>query len=245
MAKRIFGLKKNVIKEDDLSYIQKIASDFDVEVFEPNLIERLSDGGMRSVNRFLINDDMIFFYPPNDGMPTCPFEFYKNGSRVLTNQSAFEEIANLDDIILSMVRIFDKALDDNIVFAPYSFLLKLDGVDDNEKLTGRLFIAEDTVWNNKLNSSNFETAKSHFINKFLDRFIGWNFGVSINRNDDLKEELEALNNKVIDMGIREYAGSGYEVFGSADEVYKGVQHYYLPIYKVKVKEKAKTGTVQV
>ena len=35
-------------------------------------------------------------------------------------------------------------------------------------------------------------ATKYFINHFLDHFIGWNFGLSVNRNEDLKRELEEL-----------------------------------------------------
>ena len=39
------------------------------------------------------------------------------------------------------------------------------------------------------------------------------------------------------MGIREYAGSGLEVYGYAYEAYNGLQHYNLPTKKVDPKKK--------
>ena len=39
------------------------------------------------------------------------------------------------------------------------------------------------------------------------------------------------------MGIREWAGSGFEVYGVEDEVYDGLQHYKLPTKKANVKKK--------
>ncbi len=33
------------------------------------------------------------------------------------------------------------------------------------------------------------------------------------------------------MGIREYAGTGFQVYGTEDEVTNGLQHYILPIEK--------------
>ena len=74
-------------------------------------------------------------------------------------------------------------------------------------------------------------ATKYFINHFLDHFIGWNFGVSVNRNEKLRNELESLNEKVIDKGIRKYAGAGFEVYGVDSEAYNGLQHYSLPIEK--------------
>lgn len=226
--------------------LRDVANLLGVQIYDESNFERLSDGGLNASNRFLVRDDAIFFYPPNDGMSTCPFEFYKNGERIITNQRAFEEISNLDYVILEMVRVFDKALDNGIVLDPYAFILRLDNTSDNNKFTAKaLSITESTVWNHKLTSENFDIAASHFINKFLDHFIGWNFGVSVNRNDELMDELGKLNEKVIDMGMREFAGRGCEVFGSDDEVYQGVQHYSLPIYKVKVKTRVRPDNDKV
>ena len=39
------------------------------------------------------------------------------------------------------------------------------------------------------------------------------------------------------MGIREYAGSGFKVYGVEDEEVNGLQHYNLPIEKSKVKKR--------
>ena len=39
------------------------------------------------------------------------------------------------------------------------------------------------------------------------------------------------------MGIREWAGSGFDVYGGGDEAYDVLQHYKLPTKKGKVKEK--------
>ena len=71
--------------------------------------------------------------------------------------------------------------------------------------------------------------QKYFINHFLDHFIGRNFGLSVHRKEKLKKELEELNEKVISMGIREYAGSKLEVSGNEDRAVDGLQHYKLPI----------------
>ena len=41
------------------------------------------------------------------------------------------------------------------------------------------------------------------------------------------------------MGIREWAGPGFEVYGVEDEVHDGLQRYKLPTEKEKVKKKFK------
>ena len=137
-----------------------------------------------------------------------------------------------------MVRIFNQSLDNRIVLDPYYFMLELtDEPCKDYKGNVSLVITEKAIRNQKLNDQNFDEATKYFINHFLDHFIGWNFGLSVNRNETLKRELEELNEKVIDMGIREWAGSGFEVYGVEDEVHNGLQHYTLPTEKVNVKKK--------
>lgn len=220
-------IQKNEKREDDNKIIFEIANTLGLEFAMHNLRQLPTEGG---VNRYSMDDNnMVYLYPVNDGLPTCPFEFYKGSKLVMNNQKVYSEITNLDEIILQMVRIFDKALDEGIVLDPYYFMLRLDDeVQINYKGNATLIITEKAIRNQKLNKQNFDEAKKYFINKFLDRFIGWNFGVSINRNKILKSELIKLNIKVVDMGIREYAGTGFEVYGTESEAYNGLQHYYLP-----------------
>lgn len=195
----------------------------------------------KSGNSYIIDDNnMIFLYPVNDARPTCPFAFYKQGKLIIHNQNVYSEITNLDEIILELVRIFNKSLDEGIVIDPYYFLLRLDDeIKENYKGKATLIITEKAIRNQKLNKENFEEANQYFINRFLDHFIGWNFGVSVNRNETLRNELELLNQKVIEKGIRKYAGPGFEVHGTDKESYHGLQHYYLPHNKQNVKSKIK------
>lgn len=222
--------------EDEIQLIIDIANKLNLEFSMHSLKKKLSYS-----NGFIIDsDNMIFLYPPNDGMPTCSFEFFKDGKLIINNQQAYLEIINLDEILLQMVRIFTKSLDDGIVLDPYYFMLKLDGeIKENYKGNASLVITEKAIRNQKLNKQNFDDATKYFINHFLDHFIGWNFGVSVNKNETLRNELESLNEKVIDKGIREFSGTGYEVYGDDSEAYNGLQHYYLPVEKSPVKKKSK------
>lgn len=183
-------------------------------------------------NAYEISNNLIFLYPLNDGMPTCGFEFYKDGERVISNDREYSEIFNLDDIILQIVRVFNQSLDNKIVIDPYYFMLELtDKVCKDYHGNASLVITEKAIRNQKLDENNFDEANKYFINHFLDHFIGWNFGLSVNRNSELKKELEELNEKVINMGIREYAGPGFEVYGTEEEQ-DGLQHYELPTEKM-------------
>lgn len=249
MKNYLLLLKQAIIKQKSVyapkteqEQIKDIADALELEFSLHSLKKLPSQGGRGGINRYNIDDNnLVFFYPVNDGMPTCPFEFYKDGKKVLHNQHEYSEITNLDEIILQLVRMFDKSLDEGIVLDPYYFMLKLeDEVKPNYKGKASLVVTEKAIRNQKLNENNFEEATAYFINHFLDHFIGWNFGVSVNRDETLRNELEALNEKVIRKGIREYAGSGFEVYGVDDKAYNGLQHYYLPTKK-DVLEKKKTN----
>ena len=220
---------------NNIDFYRHIARELDLPYHNHNL-EKNPDIYKNSFN--MDEDNMIYFYPLNDGMPTCNFYFYKNGKLVFGNYGEYSNITNLDDILLQMVRIYDKALDYDIVLNPYYFMLKLtDDIHSNYRGEAKLFITDKVVMNPTLNDNNKDEANRYFVNKFLDHFMGWNFGVSINRNELLKEELEKLNNKVINMGLREYAGTGLDVIGCEDIVVDGLQHYSLKTEKEITKNK--------
>ena len=222
------------IQQQKLDQVKKIADYLNLK-FAFHDLKKINK---EHVNAFEISNNLVYFYPLNDGMPTCGFEFYKNGELVIDNDKEYSQISNLDEILLQMVRIFNQSLDNRIVLDPYYFMLELtDEICENYHGNVNLVITEKAIRNQKLNEENFDEATKYFINHFLDHFIGWNFGLSVNRNEDLKRELEELNEKVIDMGIREWAGPGFEVYGVEDEVYDGLQHYKLPTEKEKVKKK--------
>lgn len=215
---------------DKLKTVKKIAESLNLKLRRHYLKKIESD----HFNSFEISDNLIYLYPLNDGFPTCGFEFYKDGRLVISNNEEYSQISNLDDILLQMVRAYDQSLDNKIVLDPYYFMLELtDEVCGNYHGSANLVITEKAIRNQVLNERNFDEANKCFINHFLDHFMGWNFGLSINRNETLKKELEQLNQKVIDMGIREYAGTGFEVYGGEDEVHDGLQHYSLPTEKQK------------
>lgn len=219
---------KNMFKHNEVKQINDISEYLNLKL-NCNKLKKIKK---KYVNAFEINDDLIYFYPINDGKATCPFEFYKDGKLIIGNNHEFSEISNLDDILLEMVRVFSKAIDYNIVLNPYSFMLEL--TDDNRK--AKLVITEETIKNPKLSMDKLEEACKYYINIFLDHFIGWNFGLSVNRSEELRSELEELNEKVIDMGIREDAGPGLDVYGVVEKEINGLQHYRLPTSKEKIKK---------
>ena len=228
------NILKAIFNQSELEQVKSIADSLNLK-FNLHDLKRLNK---KHVNAFEISNNLVYFYPLNDGMPTCGFEFYKNGELVIDNDKEYSQISNLDEILLQMVRTFNQSLDNRIVLDPYYFMLELtDEPCKDYKGNVSLVITEKAIRNQKLNDKSFDEATKYFTNHFLDHFIGWNFGLSVNRNENLKRELEELNEKVIDMGIREWAGPGFEVYGTDDEVCDGLQHYKLPTEKVNVNKK--------
>ena len=227
---------KRRITQNELNQVKSIANILNLEL---NLY-KLKKIKKEYTNAYEISENnLIYFYPLNDGRSTFAFEFYKDGQLIIDNDREYSQISNLDDIILQMVRIYNKSLDYGIILDPYYFMLKLtDEPCANYHGNGSLVITEESIKNYILTEEEFNKAKKYYINHFLDHFIGWNFGVSVNRNEVLKKELEELNNKVIDNGIREYAGAGYEVYGNKSEAINGLQHFILPTNKPCVRKKA-------
>lgn len=225
---------KTIFNRNELKQVKSIADSLNLK-FNLHNLKKLKK---EHVNAFDISNNLVYFYPLNDGMTTCGCEFYKNGELVIDNDKEYSQISNLDEILLQMVRIFNQSLDNRIVLDPYYFMLELTN-EPCKDYQGNvsLVITEKAIRNQKLNDQNFDEATKYFINLFLDHFIGWNFGLSVNRNEDLKRELEELNEKVIDMGIREWAGSGLEVQGVEDKVCNGLQHYKLPTQKANAMKK--------
>lgn len=225
---------KTIFNLNEIKKVKEIADLLNLKFSFHNLKVTKKD----KTNAYEISNDLIYFYPLNDGLPVCEFEFYKDGELVIGNDKEYSQISNLDDILLQMVRIYDKALDNGIILDPYYFMLELtDEVCKDYHRGASLVITEKAIRNQVINKNNFDEANKYFINHFLDHFIGWNFGLSVNRNETLRNELEKLNEKVINMGIREWAGPGHEVYGTESVEHNGLQHYKLPTEKVNNKQK--------
>ena len=182
-------------------------------------------------NVYKISNNLIYFYPFNDGFATCPFKFYKDDMLVIDNYGEFKQISNLDDILLQMVRLFDFALDHSIILDPFGFMLELtDEICEGYQGRARLVVTNAAIRNHELLSTEFYSVRNLLINRFLDRFIRWNFGKSVNRCEDLKRELLDLNEKVIDMGIREDDSKGIEIScGGFDD--DAIEYFILPVIK--------------
>ena len=180
-----------------------------------------------------IKNNLIPFYPPNEVVATEPMFFCKDGNNVLNNDSAFRNITNLDEILLKMISIYDKSLDTGDIIDPYCFMLELkDKIKSDYIGRADLVITDKTIVDDVEDK---DSARKYYINKFLDHFMGFNFGVIINNNSEVRDALHKLNDRVIDSNMREYAGKGVGVLGTDKFSVNGVLHYYLPVEKNKHK----------
>lgn len=189
---------------------------------------KIYNSGKLYVNQLYAEDGCyILFRPANDGKPTCPFEWYGEfdgeTKMIMDNQSSFKNITNLSEILLQMVRLYAKYIDENMFIGSFAFAIKLiEKVRPAYVGRAALVMTDFSILNSRLKPDQVVDSKKYFINEFLDHFIGWNFGVAVKSNPQLEKELLELNSLVISKGLRKDAGPGFEVWYSDD-----VQHYKL------------------
>ena len=172
--------------------------------------------------RLLAEDRYIMLHPPNDGMPTCPIEFYKRTKdggyvKVIDNQHAFKEITNISEILLQIATLYEQCIDEPIFLGSMAFMVMLTGnIDENYHGEGKLAITDETLCNSKVKPEDQIRAKKFFYNEFLDHFIGWNFGKAVNENSQLKNTLQRIIKRLKKASLRKNAGPGFDVWGSKD-----------------------------
>ncbi len=185
---------KDIAKENGIEYVEKVTE---------NYYETDNYGKKRY---YIKNRRYILLYPINSAY-ICKMEWYgvfgNNTKKILDNLHAFNCITNLDEILMQIVMLFDKYLDDDIVLSTEGFGLRLENkVEPNYSGRAKLILTEEAVLNSEISLVKFYAGKKYFINEFLDHFLGWNFGVAINNNPELKELILNYNKKVIKKGLR-------------------------------------------
>ena len=96
-----------------------------------SVTEKKYNSGEQYANQFYAeNGCYILLHPANDGMPTCPFEWYGEfdgePKMLMDNQSSFKNITNLSEILLQMVRLYAKYIDEDVFIGSFGFAIKLD-----------------------------------------------------------------------------------------------------------------------
>lgn len=206
---------KDIATENGIDYI-------------PSVTEKKYNSGEQTANQFYAeNGCYILLHPANDGMPTCPFEWYGEfdgeTKMLMDNQSSFKNISNLSEILLQMVRLYAKYIDEDVFIGSFGFAIKLDQeVKPDYVGKATLVMTDSAIQNKRVKPKQVVDAKEYCINEFLDHFIGWNFGVAVKSNPQLEKELLEFNSLVISKGLRKDAGPGFEVWCSDD-----VEHYDL------------------
>jgi hypothetical protein len=207
----------------------RLEAEFGIE-FANNKLKKVNDMG----NNFYVGKKgEINFVPINTGEPVMPFAFFnKKKQLVIGNQTNFQQITNLDEILLQMTNAYKLAFQKGYIFNPYEFLLKLnkDEAEHGDQYyngKAQLAFSNQVPQNHVLKPEAIEKMKSYSINDFLDHFIGWNFGVSAHRSPELKSALTSLNTEIFESGKRIYAGTGLNVVGTY-QAHNGLQHYKFP-----------------
>jgi len=148
-------------------------------------------------NVFLLHEDpLLLFYPHNDGMPTCPFVWARNKGSIVNpelypimdNQKDFTQISNLSDILQKTTTVMQESYEKKIpvVYEEYFGLRLTDQVKPH--YTGKAQL----VWfvgDHLKKGASFKDATNYFCNRYLDVFIGWNFGDVVKANSELEKQL--------------------------------------------------------
>ena len=229
--RNLLKIKKNVNSNIDNVTVEEVNDDntnFYASLLGKKIIKSdLVEKHIGASNVFDITSNKIYFYPPNDGMPTFPYEFYFDNRLVIDNENAFRQITNLDEILIEMTRLMNLGLEKHIILSPYNFMLELeDEIKPNYVGRAKLLLSDKTIINDTISIEKEDAARIYFINRFLDHFMGRNFGLSITKNKELKNALDELNEKLINKKLRVYAGNGYDVFGRDDVEINGILHYH-------------------
>ncbi len=201
----IYGIQKKATKEYQKLNPKEFAEQNNMEymmVVSGNRIENDED-----IERIVAKDNKyIKFYPYNDGYTYSPKKewfgkFEKDGevyyAKIMDGKTAFSGITNLKEILLQMTQLYWDSIEKDLFMDPYEFALMLED-EPTEGYTGRakLVITADTIKNRKIEVDEKEKARRYYVNRFLDCFIGWNFGAIVNDDLELRVRLKQLNELV-------------------------------------------------
>lgn len=192
-------------------------------IIEKNDVERI----------VAMENKYIEFYPFNDGSKYSHKKewfgrFERNGevyyAKIMDTKKAFNSITNLKEILMQMIQLYFDNMAKDIFMDPYKFALMLED-EPKEGYCGRakLIITANTLTNRAIEVDEKENAKKYFLNRFLDCFLGWNFGKIINDDVELQVRIKQLNDYAILKGMR----SSFQKYGTNLEFNEDIQQYKL------------------
>lgn len=206
------SVERSKIEHKFLISSKEIATKNGIGYVESVTDNKIDDNSV--INKFYIKDGKyIMFYPFNDGVHTCPIQWYGNFNNhikiVIDNLSSFKSITNLNEILIHLIELYNKSIDEDFIISFDGLALELtDKIVPKYQGRGKLVFTEWAIVNNKVKYNMFQMAKRYCINDFLDHFISWNFGVVIKNNPELEKAIIKFNKRVIDEKLRKYAGEG-------------------------------------
>ncbi len=157
-------------------------------------------------------------HPANNGMPSCPFVYY-NESKIFDNQKNFFEISNMNLFIEKTLELFEYCIENGHYIDPFCLFAKLD-MSELEKgrlsldLENVLTVSDVSICDNNIKEENKEDAMMYFINIYLDKFIGWNFGKYILNDPSLSQKFNHFCDYVISKKLRRFDGCGFDVYST-------------------------------
>lgn len=190
------------VKDKD-SYLSdfKILDFLEVEKVDKDFkLERIKEG----TNNFILNKDKyVYFRPPisERGIITHTYSIDtgKGYEQVLNNKLAFNDISNIDDVLIRMTKIMSCSVDSPKLISPqFGFLLKLTDEATKDYSGEAKLVAIDnfTPEYTLKDLAKLKEVKIFNENYFLDRFIGLNYGINVKRNRELRTELFKYLNKL-------------------------------------------------
>lgn len=227
MKENLLNLKEKLLevknKFQNKITAEQLAKDNDMEYIENPIEEQIMANKIFENSYIAKDNEYILMHLINDGISSCRDIWYTDKKEVImSNENAFDNITNLSDLIISIINLYEKYIDSDIVINSSSFAIKLSNeFKVNYVGPASLVLTKDTLLDCKIKKEYLNYQKKIVINKFLDSFIGWNFGKIILENKELEERLINFNNKVIEKGLRDYGGLGYNLsFTDTVQYYK-------------------------
>ena len=150
---------------------KKVATENGIEYISKATGKKLHSNEKYANQVYAVKGKFILLHPANDGMPTCPIEWYGKfdgkAKMIMDNQSSFKGITNLSDIILQMVRLYAKYIDDDMFIASAGFAIRLDDeVCPNYTGKASFVLTDDAIRNNKVKPDQVIEAKKYFFFNF-------------------------------------------------------------------------------
>ena len=201
-----YCLKENRQQKSELS--KAFATQNGLEYVEDVVKYSIADASIPGQKFYAKENRYILLTPLNEGryinriLWYGDFE-YNRTKLILSNQDAFYTIKNLDSILLQIIKLYEKYLDEEWIISVEGLGIKLlDSIGQNYRGRAELFITENCILNDIVKPEKINDAKKYCISKFLYCFMGLNFGIVIKESSELEKALLQLEKKVTEKRLK-------------------------------------------